>query len=742
MSVKGLKYLPRELISQILQCDIHYSALDLWKCGDVQLNYILATGGVTEVVLKNNNATAQNRWPSILQYFRKLTLLAIRQPDARIGDIEYVRHSLMQLSPTVRTLELSFKNAEEAILESLESGCYISHLWSSDDDIQDIHPSDPIQSSICNNSNMRRLWPLKEKFPNLQNLTIVSFGMYKTQFDLDGLPEGLISLKIHCFMSWELKNTEVLPRTLEKLDLLNLKIVDSQTLKHLPPGLRSLNQTINWNNNDLKLIEHLPSTLTELGYFIPYDHRKLDFTLPPNLTSLNLTQQRELNPEWLFNTLPSSLTQLSLGNLEYTEALALALPSGLKHLHLGRYNTKMQKAPILPSRLTTFRYPRPITKVSDFVSSLPSTLTSLTVGAIESCLAPTLINGLPRGLLDLFSTDEIYFFSEACKTTSRYCLPSINFPPGLTTLSFVQLAMKSDDQPDMATQFVRLLPRSLTDLSISLTYPDPVNLNESDAQEGPVNARGETWLPDSVSALPPSLRQLYIRKGIQIAGYHYYLLPRGLTSYYVCYHQHLVPILHHHLAMLPPDLIIYDQSSPPMLEKMISFGPPEDVSSIKSKKDAISPFIITDPIRQRFILPLNSTYEAPSNWATFLPKTLKRLHLMIHLNGADCAQLPRSIRLLKVATIRNVTPEQIRMLPTRLSHLEANLIFQPSVRPLTPADLPPLLNYASLNEYTHIWRAYKSWNQRLRNHPPLPYALAFPSTPSDPVHLQKRLHLD
>lgn len=730
MMGRRLSTLPTEILDAILSFNIQYCAFQLWKCGDTLLNHLLAYGGITEIVLESKNRKSQNRWPLLLTHFRKLRVLDINCPNQLLGDIDRVRREVMKLSPTLKTLKLHFEAAQEVILEPCEPERLGAHLLFPDDDIEDSTADISTLNMLENAVESRRMWPMQEKFPKLEYLEIgVAPNAVGFPFSFGRFPESLKVLKLSLGFVWRLDHTHILPAGLEILDLENCYVSTEYASKHIPPGLLSFQGCLTSENNDL--LRYLPESITSLGAI------QMNFAQsspPPNLTSLDISHDYITPAVRFLEIIPASVTKLSVLPTQICEKFE-TIPNTISSL-VVKYQAIM---PVsiwkFPTQLTSLRSEYPIHSTE--VSLLPGALTYLSASLRDPGGAVLAINSLPRALLTL-SMGELYFSSDP----STKCLPKLIFPPNLRQLYSLIVRLRQDDSHLVIEEFVRQLPRSLSELSLGFEgefsiEPHQVELltsiGRAPTRSRPPHEQFSIWPSNVVSALPPHLLHLNTLRFVQIAGYDYHRLPRTLLHYKTEAVTGTLPALHHHFADLPPSLVTYSVNTYPD-DSTININ---YVLPSQRAKNELAPLNASSPLNpSTFRGDGIVTYHVPEDWASALPKTLTEFQAYIPLDCTDCGKLPRGLKSLVVKSLENLHSEHVRALPRRLTKLLAYGSCPAS--DVTPADLPPVVEQVPWG-FQPLWTELEGWFRRIRPHI-LPYRIAYPSNPEDPKHLQTILH--
>lgn len=195
------------------------------------------------------------------------------------------------------------------------------------------------------------------------------------------LPQSLKALSIINWVLCEALYFEELPIGLRRLTI-DTGCIDNNALDCLPPNLTHFNIS---TDSCIKLPNNLPSSLTHLHLYIPYQDSNYDY-IPPKVTHLFLSEAESVDhlPPSIthlllmycvctYQYLPSSITQLAIwglrGDLDY-------LPQSLKYLHVqvskARFNVDY-----LPPSITHLELEY---LFNEAIDNLPPNLTHLTLG--------------------------------------------------------------------------------------------------------------------------------------------------------------------------------------------------------------------------------------------------------------------------------------------------------------------------------------------------------------------------
>lgn len=219
-------------------------AIELYKCGNRNLNARLANKGVTEIILTDYDDLSTSRWPHCLREFQ-LEKLSIDRGTGSLGTTLKLRSELQKLSPTLKHLTIVGKGVSKAF--------FFVPSNSDQNAVEADEPSDAPPSKRTklfesdSDENHLEMWNLDATWPQMEHLDIGGiFGEPKSDAVL-----GSAAFKL-------------LPRSLTWL-CLKVRIADGvcQDLSSLPSGLKTLRL-------GTKLMEEvglktLPKSLTKIG---------------------------------------------------------------------------------------------------------------------------------------------------------------------------------------------------------------------------------------------------------------------------------------------------------------------------------------------------------------------------------------------------------------------------------------------------------------------------------------------
>lgn len=232
----------------------------------------------------------------------------------------------------------------------------------------------------------------------------ISYDWKMTYTDFEGLPAGLLHLKIESDRIRDPRIMAVLPRGLQTLDLNDWACIDLSraTLAALPPGLKNLYHLTNETLNNVA-VGFLPKGLTSLD--IGFNNALGPFGiahLPRGLTYLNISCNNQIGDGDVAN-LPRGLLHLVLAeNDTLTNAGLVDLPPGLRNLDMNDNTTITDLGiALLPRSLTHLSMNENDNLTDAAMASLPVGLKHLYL-AMSTGVTDAGIAALPRGLESLY----------------------------------------------------------------------------------------------------------------------------------------------------------------------------------------------------------------------------------------------------------------------------------------------------------------------------------------------------
>lgn len=346
-----LEALPADILALVLDGDLSWASIELWKSGNRILMSKMMNGGITDVVLSAHSWNNRTVWPECLKHFRlrSLRIKTVRSPLSFLQ----LREELKQLHRGLERLELEGHGVTQAFILASKSVLISSPLPS----LQP--PSIALGSGSSGSKPSLNLnWDMNATHPKLTSLKLASkdpaskigfarldFGSYAllprslthldvsgTQFVLDkddtgNFPPELASLELNEDLAPQLTADDLLclPSSLTRLpnqltfseSALLAIISDMTILPNLSPSVRA----------NIKLQAALPTYYANHGKEWPDALHTLDIamdpekaweiigtSLPRRLTSFSVNTQVYpfITYDWLSSVLPLSLTTLRL----------------------------------------------------------------------------------------------------------------------------------------------------------------------------------------------------------------------------------------------------------------------------------------------------------------------------------------------------------------------------------------------------------------------------------------------
>ena len=333
-----LSLLPPEVLGNVAFGVNGHLALELWKCGNTELNKKLAFG-VTNIDLMDVNWTSTSRYPKLLSRFTRLQSLKIhREMCPLMRNARELSFELQKLPPTLVHLSLIIRDAAASI-----------QLYPADDHDGSKEPSALNQAIISEYPRgPSKLFNFEELFPRLETFELKREETFCSLSFSDlacGLPSSLTVYNQVSSMtsasSSHNADLKCLPR--------NLRVWGGNIIIQ---GTTEEQTRENWS--------HAPPSLTEVN-FIRYPAAMPDFSfLPRSLTKAEFIIRPIRHPD-IFASLPPLLRKLDLSYVEFDPASFSA--------HTTHW------AAFLPNKLETLSLLPPL----DFatVSNLPRSLTFL-----------------------------------------------------------------------------------------------------------------------------------------------------------------------------------------------------------------------------------------------------------------------------------------------------------------------------------------------------------------------------
>ena len=387
-----LNDLPADVLREIFRGANSHLALEVWKCGDLQLQRILANHGVEEMSLIDKKPFSIGRWPRILKHLqlRSLTI----ESTSPLGSDEMVRKELFSQNTSLQRLSLNFLGAAEAVLglsrrlaaeapppakRAKRSRATAAHTL--------IDRYEPLSArftclehlEIIDETRLLSNAPQREHWSTLPpSLTSLVVGLHSiTEFA--GLPSNVTRIRFDDRIgAMSSKLVPTLPSTVVQLDFLDhdgkklLKNLLSAEKSGKGPVLNPFPLTCFNDPPQLALIRkhgRWPKNIKELS--LPQDYllnpANATLRLPPELTDLSLwswlhrghhvdSDLRQTNLSWL----PNTLTSFEAPSIDWNAIKRNPnwLPQTLTDFRLHNdTNFRILHFPLLPRKLKSLYVP-------------------------------------------------------------------------------------------------------------------------------------------------------------------------------------------------------------------------------------------------------------------------------------------------------------------------------------------------------------------------------------------------
>lgn len=352
-----LGHFPHDVLDLILSFkDMSHSSLNLWCSGDALLRQKIADG-LSRVELVSKPRFNLSRFPHFLASLRSLRVLTLDRQNHGLVRMQDARSVLRRLSPTLKSLTLTFANA----VSLLRAGTALPSAPTASSG------SDPAskETDIPNKED----WTLKRAFPLLESLEL-DFASCLTLTDLSNLPPGLTSLVTPQLRETRLLSADfvaALPRTLTRYHAVGCGI-DPDHFELLPPRLREFG--ILYVDSRAKFIAALPK--------LPRDLTRLSGRswMAPSMTVDHLPQ------------LPPGMKFIGLATPEIVPGMSESDDGGI-NFDFGRHFPEMEF--LYSSSMSLYLAPSSL-------RSLPLTLTKLQMNVDMERAEP---NDWPKSLREL-----------------------------------------------------------------------------------------------------------------------------------------------------------------------------------------------------------------------------------------------------------------------------------------------------------------------------------------------------
>lgn len=644
-----LNELPADILREILRGSNSYLVIELWKCGNPQLQRTLANHGVEEVNLLDKKRFSASRWPRMLKHLQ-LRSLAI-ESSSPLGSDALIRKELLSLHHGLQSLTLRFEWAAEALF-GMEGSLAAEAP-------PPAKRAKKAPRAATSHSLESHSVPMHSCFPLLAHLDLVDSNYYSNKLRREHwrlLPQSLASLVLGVSFIEELTG---LPTSLTRLELPQISL-DSSLASELPASLIELHAHIREESvlDDLLTAEKSgrmpnldPFPFTSFAGLRDLDPVRKSGGWPKNTKTLHLS---DVDAKTFVGLLPpSSLTKLSLSLLpshRHFQPHLVALPATLTQLSTSAIDWKgvRSKPSCLPPSLTSLvLHKDPKFEIRHF-PLLPRKLKELHVKS----------NNRPRNHLAGTEADEeetLDAMASACQllweadaeswTTlqqlsvdqpHRFCKDNLDAIAsghhfGLPlTLTSLDISAADYELPIAATLILtpyvtkaslpryacidasflfQLLPPSITDLSI----------------------------PDASNADPSTLITWVAVKELDL---HH--IGRNLVSFHLSYIDcDFTPAL---FSSLPRTLKEFSSTNPRRMDVALLLNLPRELKSLS----------------------LDCTFYL-ENWPAALPRHLVSASLRnAQMYGFHMDSLPRQLEHLTVSTFRGLLTEHLARLPSTI----------------------------------------------------------------------------
>lgn len=392
-----------------------YLIIELWKCGDTDLNSKLAKD-VTEMYLRCDS-TLVSRFPRMISELRSLRRLSIRSPHKLHENPILLQIELLKIAGTLESLKFHapdchalFLNFHPSVIPKLVKDASYYDESVIDCSLQGV----PFVSTNYELRGKSRYLDVETLFPRLTEWALTPSNQYPWAhhaFSYDDfapvLPKRLTTFG-GPHMTWHSEEAEILWR-------------------NFPPALERLEASVTFASKSKSRFTSPPSlTYIETCSCVAHESHIQSSGLPDSLTaSSSVTINQYVTPTYL-RSLPPSLERLLLWNRLADQAAFEALQT-------------------------------------HWCAEMPKGLKELKVRFSPSSLS---IAGLPRGLESLYflETSDTCDWSSLSEQVDKWHAPQENPSPWPSTLRLLNLTGFIMD-----TRYLNILPPSLDTLAIRLS---------------------------------------------------------------------------------------------------------------------------------------------------------------------------------------------------------------------------------------------------------------------------------
>jgi hypothetical protein len=468
-----------EPFSQILSYLNTRELINLWRCGDLAMEWRLSKGKAARNVRFDFTKTSKHNWPSIASQFCGLEQFSyISSHDA--PDCGLKGHHLATLPQDLKKLYLDCESALRAFRELQMANP--SHFRS----IPDLFLRFK-NNKLCLDFEMPR---------NLKSLALTDYHQTSLSLPISVLPKGLTHL--FCYIKTLEMDESMFPSSLVDL---HLSLAEMPRLPvafhHLPVGLESLYLNIGSQFTGLVLenwdaIHKLTNLKTlQIPVGVPLTIKEVQL-LPQSLETLELTNIVDIvTEEWCIQILKALLPRkLKILKGIFPEEIT---PSIVRHM--PRTLVKLDRDYTFPASELISMLPDSIEdlKVEGddlfLISSFPSKLQSLTIQDIPYHSASVLKSMLAL-LPDSLKTLDFGFDFEGRLTTDM----ASTLPRGLEELIWISSVPLNGEMKAL----FKALPRTLKQIEMLPTYLDHASISPA------------RTTPQSSLMLPRQLEALHI----------------------------------------------------------------------------------------------------------------------------------------------------------------------------------------------------------------------------------------
>lgn len=666
--------LPDGVLARLLDGELSWAAIMLYKCGNVALNTRLCRGGITSIDMCDYEPKSTSRWPRCLKEFRALRSISLFRTSGPLATAKTLRAELSQLSPSLKSLKLRTADILKVFFNTSSKAQLVSVI---DDEEPPTKRSKRHETKAGDAGDQihEERWNMDLAWPQLEELTLTdsyTATATLTAADLALLPRSLTSFSCKQAICPS-PDMSVLPPRLRKLKLAEAGItVDA--LPTLPRSLTSLGHSLS-RKAVAKWLQN-PSLLPPA----PSDRLFIDFcryasamsaiasgTLkwPENISVLSIQDPPYAE---VMKDLPKEVTDLTILTLTKTQLVRIGLDwvksciapmSKLTSLYID-FDLQWNgiDASTWPSTLTEMdfasglnfsdyhRLPRSLTDLVCLDStSLPSTRVRPTVGELAEIGRQSLLNThtqwetIKESLKKIGDAKTAQYIADV-EAGHLYGLPlslrSVTLARSedrnLNEVLFPPLIERLDVSPDpiqMTSSMVSRFPPSLTVLNLSLQEnARMLILDNIEALSSSDTASNAFYNLKNLSHLDLDMDLL------QNSGPVIKLIPRGILSLSLrMLKTRLEP---EDLEHLPPNLVtLHLESLPSRVEKHWLYTIPRSVTRLSLQAMVLGTDLVNLPPNVQTVS--LAVYDATLDHVLTTPKSVRQFTLA-HSNSRYSAQ--------------------------------------------------------------------------------------------------------